>query len=140
MRNMACLAVFGRGMHWLGCQHFSGMTTETVVICWFNARMRLMAFVAVQTRHGHFVRERCPRRLPVTGETLLPVWNKCLWLFRRECVAPQTGYILHTDSMNLPVLVAAQTGVLFRPERVDGSAVAIFARKLFHEYMAGMPR
>src|SRR5512143_3511992 len=73
-------------------------------------------------------------------EAMLPVGNEGLHFFRREGMATETGYVLHADAVNLPILVAAKACILFRYEGVDLFAVAVFAGKLFHEDMPGMSR
>ena len=73
-------------------------------------------------------------------EASLAVGDKGLLLFRREGMAPETGYVLHADAVNLPLLMAAKAGVLFRSEGMNRFAVAVFAGKLFHEHVPGMSR
>src|SRR5512147_2096051 len=76
----------------------------------------------------------------MTREAMLPVGDEGLHFFRREGMAPEAGYVLHADAMNLPILVAAKACILFRYEGVNLFAVSVFAGKLFHEHMPGMSR
>ena len=73
-------------------------------------------------------------------EAMLPVGNEGLQFFWRKGMAPETGYVLHADAVNFPILMAAKAGFLFRSERMNRFAVAVFAGKLFHEDMPGMSR
>lgn len=125
---MACRAVFHGIMDRFGCQDFAGMAPQTVLIGRLDPLMGLVAFVTVKTGHGNLVRKRCPRRLTVTGQTHLPVGDKRFRLLGRKGMTPQTGDVLHADSMNFPALMASQAGVLLGSERMYFFAVTIFAR------------
>lgn len=57
MRHVANLAVLGRLMDPLERQHLARVTAETVSISRLDARMRLVALIAVEPRHGHPVGE-----------------------------------------------------------------------------------
>ena len=53
MRHMAILAVLGRLVGPFERQHLARVTAETIVISRLDARMGLVALVAVEPRHGH---------------------------------------------------------------------------------------
>ena len=53
MRHVANLAVLDRSVNRLERQNFARMTTETIFIRRFDARMGLVALIAVEPRHGH---------------------------------------------------------------------------------------
>jgi len=42
-----------------GDQHLARMAPQTVIVGRLDARMGLVAFIAIQSRHGDFVGERC---------------------------------------------------------------------------------
>ena len=78
--HMAGFAVLAGRVHCLQCKHLSRVTTEAIVVCGLDPGMRLVALVAIQASHGHMVRERGIRRLPVTAQATLPVRNECFLL------------------------------------------------------------
>lgn len=131
-------APFVRAVNRFGIEDLAGMAPEAIHVDRLDARMRLMAFVTIEPRHWHLLRERCPGRIAVAGKTTLPVRNEAAGLLGREGMAHHAGLFLHAYAMDLPVLMAPEAGVPVRPERMHGPLVAVFARELFHVDMSRM--
>src|SRR5512147_2019983 len=129
MGNMAALALFVRRVHLFLRQNFSRMTAQTILIGRLDPRMRLMAFIAVEPRHRHLLRERRLSRPSMTAEAALPVGNKCLPFLWRKSMTPQAGNIFHAHAVNLPIFMTTQTGVPVRPECMHLPAVTVPARQ-----------
>jgi hypothetical protein len=140
MRFMTDNALLVRVMDGSGIQNLASMAAQTVFIYRLYAIMRLVTLVTVQPSHGDLVGERCPPRLPVTAQAAFPVGNEHAGFFRRKRMTQDAWSFLHTRAMDLPVLVTAKTGILFRPEGMDRPLMAVPACKLFHIDMPGVTR
>ena len=79
---MAGHASFRREMHGFVREDLARVAAEAVVIGGLDPGMGLVAFVAVQSRHGHLFRKARFRGLPVAGETALAVGNEFPLLIR----------------------------------------------------------
>ena len=55
-------------------------------------------------------------------------------------MAPETGNIFHTNPVDFPVLMTAQTGLLIGSEGMRSPAVTILADQVLREHMPGVPR
>lgn len=68
-------------------ENFTRVAAEAVFIRWLHPGMGLVAFVAVQTSHGDFIREVLFRGFSVAGQTALAVRDEHALLLRRKRVA-----------------------------------------------------
>lgn len=140
MRLVAVLAGLACIVDRLECQYLTGMTAQAIFIGRLDPGVRFVAFVTVQPSHRDPVREICSRRFSMAGQAPVAVRDEGLQPFWGEGMAPETGDVLHSHPVYLPVLMTAKTCILDRPERMYRVTVAIFADEFLHKDMPRVTR
>jgi hypothetical protein len=138
VRNMAGNAPIRCQVHCFVVQDLPGVTSQAVFIRGLYMMVRFVTLITIDPCHGHLVGECRPGRVPVTAETAFTVGNEPAWCPWGEGMAGHARCFLHSQTMDLPVLMAAQTGVPVRSKCMNASRMTTHARNLLFRHVPRM--